>query len=103
MSDFVKIITGVVDVGLDALNMVQDNVEQALPGRSDISEGELVENVTVSPGASVNHRLGRQSLGAFVLKQDDIVNPVFVTDLSDTTVTVGGSFDPGTTISMWVF
>ncbi len=103
MSDFVKIITGVVDVGLDALNMVQDNVEQALPDRSAISEGELVEDATVSPGASVNHRLGRQALGAFVIKQDDPANPVLVTGLSATAVTVNGSFDPDTTISLWVF
>jgi len=99
MSDFVKIIS----TGLSALNIVQDNVEAALPSRSELAEGELVEATTVSPGTSVNHRLGRQALGAFVVKQSDLANPVFVTGLSATTVTVSGSFDPDTTISLWVF
>ena len=68
MSDLLKIVT----TGLEALNLVQDNVQQALPDRSDITEGVLLENVSF-PG-TVNHGLGRQALGAIVLKQSDGAN-----------------------------
>lgn len=99
MSDFVKIVS----TGLKALDIVQDNVEAALPSRSDLTEGAFVENVSVSPGSSVDHRLGRQALGAIVVKQSDATNPVLVTGLSGTSITVGGSFAANTTVSFWVF
>ena len=99
MSDFVKIIS----TGLQALDIVQDNVEAALPSRSDLTEGTLVEDVSVSPGSSIDHRLGRQALGAIVVKQSDAANPVLVTGLSGTSITVGGSFAADTTASFWVF
>ncbi len=99
MSDFVKIIS----TGLQALDIVQDNVEAALPSRSDFTEGTLVEDVSVSPGSSIDHRLGRQALGAIVVKQSDATNPVLVTGLSGTSITVSGSFAADTTASFWVF
>jgi hypothetical protein len=99
MSDFVKIIS----TGLSALNIVQDNVEAALPSRSDLAEGTLLQDVSVSPGSSVDHRLGRQALGAMVVKQSDTANPILVTGLSGTSITVSGSFAANTTVSFWVF
>lgn len=103
MSKFVKIIPELVEVGLDALGMVQDNVDQALPETSTIGQGELLEDVTVSPGSTVNHRLGRQALGAIVVKQSDTTAPVLVTALSTSSVTLNGSFATNTTVSLWVF
>ena len=99
MADFLKIVS----TGLKALDIVQDNVESALPSRSDLTEGFMVENASVTPGGSVNHGLGRQALGAIVVKQSDTTNPVLVTGLSGTTITVNGAFTAGTTASFWVF
>ncbi len=94
MSDFLKIVS----TGLKALDIVQDNVESALPTRSDITEGFLVENASY-PGA-VNHGLGRQALGAIIVKQDG-VDFVAVTSLTSTTLTTS-SVGSGTA-SFWVF
>ncbi len=99
MSDFVKIITSALPV----INRIQDNVQQALPDKSALTEGQLVENETISPGSTVNHGLGRQAVGALVVKQTDAANPVLVTGLSTTTITVSGAFVAGTTASFWVF
>lgn len=96
MSDFVKII----GEGLGLLNNIQDNVESALPERSALSEGQLVENVSVESGP-INHGLGRQALGAIVVKQDDETNAILITGLSATTITVSGSATG--TASFWVF
>lgn len=95
MSDLLKIVT----TGLEALNLVQDNVQQALPDRSDITEGVLLENVSF-PG-TVNHGLGRQALGAIVLKQSDGANFVAVTELSSTSITTVSAGSG--TASLWVF
>ncbi len=95
MADFLKII----QVGSEVLNRVQDNVGKALPARSDITSGFLVENASLS--GTINHRLGRQALGAIVVKQSDDTNPVIVTGLSATTITVAGTATG--TASFWVF
>ena len=98
MADFLKIIGD----GLGVLNRVQDNVQSALPARSDITEGFLVEDAAVSNGATINHGLGRQALGAIVVKQTD-TNPIFVTALSSTTITIFGDVALTGTASFWVF
>ena len=99
MGDFFKVL----GQGLGILNQVQDNVEAALPDSSDLTEGRLVEAVNVSPGDSVDHELGRQALGAFVVKQSDATAPVLVTGLSSTSITVHGAFAENSLVSFWLF
>ena len=94
MSDFVKIVT----TALPVINRIQDNVQSALPERSDITEGFLVENASY-PG-TVNHGLGRQALGAIVVKQDG-ADFVAVTALTSTTLTTASAGSG--TASFWVF
>ena len=99
MADFLKI----VGEGLGVLNRIQDNVQSALPARSDLTDGFLVEDAAVSNGATINHGLGRQALGAIVVKQTDGTNPILVTGLSATTITVSGDAALAGTASFWVF
>ena len=94
MADILKIIT----TGIGVINRVQDNVQAAKPARSDITEGFLVENASY-PG-DVNHGLGRQAIGAFVVNQTG-ADPVVVSGLSGTAVTLD-SVGEGTA-SLWVF
>ena len=94
MADFLKIVTDAIPV----LNRVQDNVRSALPARSDLTEGFLVENATV-PG-NVNHGLGRAAIGAIVVKQTP-TDPVLVTGTSSTTVTL--TCASSGTASIWEF
>jgi hypothetical protein len=96
MSDYVKLI----GEGLGIINKIQDNVEDALPNRSDLAEGILLENVDIT-STPINHGLGRQALGAIVVKQSDATNPILVTGLSSTAITVSGSATG--TASFWVF
>ena len=96
MSDYVKLI----GEGLGILNRIQDNVESALPARSQLTDGTFLEDVDIGSGP-INHGLGRQALGAIVVKQSDNANPIFITGLSATTITVSGSATG--TASFWVF
>ena len=50
MSDYVKLI----GEGLGIINKIQDNVEDALPNRSDLAEGILLENVDLT-STPINH------------------------------------------------
>ena len=96
MSDFLKIVTDALPI----INRVQDNVRSAIPGRSDITEGFLVENASF-PG-EVNHGLGREAIGAIVVKQTDTgTDPLSVTATSSTTVTLACASSG--TASIWVF
>jgi hypothetical protein len=99
MADYLKII----QVGAEILNQVQDNVQNALPDRSDLTDGFLVENASVSNGATVNHGLGRQALGAIVVAQTNGVYPILITGLSPTTLTISSDANLDGTASFWVF
>lgn len=99
MADFLKVVSNVLPV----INRVQDQVQEALPSRSSLAEGQLVENETISPGSTVNHGLGRQAIGALIVKQSDATQPILVTELTATTITVSGAFAANTTASFWVF
>lgn len=98
MADFLKIIQA-VGAGVGVLNRVQDNVSAAQPARSDITDGFLVENASY-PG-SVNHGLGRQAIGAFVVSQTGGADPVVVTGLSATEVQLDSAGSGSATL--WVF
>jgi len=98
MADYLKII----QVGAELLNRVQDNVQNALPDRSDLTDGFLVEDAAVANEATINHGLGRQALGAIVVKQTG-TNPIFITALSSTTITISGDAALDGTASFWVF
>jgi hypothetical protein len=95
MADILKIIT----TGVAIVNRVQDNIQAAKAPRSDITEGFLVEDVDYS--GTVNHGLGRQPVGAFVVNQTGGADPVIITDLNSTSLTTTSSGSG--TASIWVF
>lgn len=94
MADILKIIS----TGAGILNQIQDNVQAASPSESAINEGILLEGVAY-PSTS-NHQLGRQAVGAIIVKQSG-ADFVAVTGLSATTITTQSTGSG--TASIWVF